>query len=353
MATRGRHRPVRFVLRTALLVGLVMLSACDADGSTDPQLGDESPASEAGTPAPGVDTDAPGTVPWDDRTAYAAWPPAPETRPRADACTADDLEVWRIERDGGGGNLFLFVSLEKVSAGRCTLAGFPRIQGTGAGGNRVDVPVGHDAETPWQHGETPATIERYETAMLTITTGVACAAGSGEAPLPYRSWTDVDLVLPDATRLPLSRDLKTVCNPRVTRFYRQAGYPTEPPSRWPGIQAKLVLPDSVRRGQTVDYVVELRNITEDPVDLQPCGGYRQEVQVVGAGMGAEPIDGGRTDFRLNCDADPTLAPGEARRFAMRLELPDWLPGNEVLFSWGFVDNMPDYSAQQWVPLADS
>lgn len=343
---------MRSVLRTALLVGVVMLSACDVDGSTDPQVREQAVASDVGTPTASVDTDAPGTVPWDHRTDFAVWRPPAESRPPADPCTADDLAVSRIVHDGAGGSVFLFVTVEKVSADRCTLSGFPAIQGTESGGSRVELPVHHDAAAPWQDGETPATVGRYETAMVTITTGVACSAGAGEAPLPYRSWTDVDLVLTDGTRLPLPRNLRTVCAPRVTRFYRQAWYPTEPPSRWPGLSARLVLPDSVSRGQTVDYVVVLRNITEDPAGLRPCGGYRQEVQVVGAGMAAEPVEGGRTEFRLNCDAHPTLSPGEARRFAMRLVLPDSLPGNEVLFSWGFVDNMPDYSAQQWVELAD-
>jgi hypothetical protein len=258
--------------------------------------------------------------------------------------------VSRIEQDGAGGRTLLFVTLAKESPGRCTLAGYPTIRGTEAGGSRVELPVEHDAAAPWQDGETPATIGPEETTLLTITTGLACAAGAGEAPLPYRSWTDVDLVLVDDTRLPLERDLRTVCDPRVTRFYRQGGYPSEPPSRWPGLQARLVLPDSVHAGQTVDYVVELSNITVDRVDLRPCGGYRQEVQVVGAGMAAEPVEGGLSELRLNCDADPTLAPGEVRRFAMRLVLPDSLPGEEVLFFWGLVDNLPDHSAQQWVPL---
>ena len=63
-------------------------------------------------------------------------------------------------------------------------------------------------------------------------------------------------------------------------------YPSEPPSRWPGLRARLVLPSTVHADQTVDYVVVLRNTTRRRVDLRPCGAYRQEVQVVGAGIGA-------------------------------------------------------------------
>ena len=131
----------------------------------------------------------------------------------------------------------------------------------------------------------------------------------------------------------------------------QDGWPTEPPSRWPELKARLRLPQEVRPGETVDYLVVLRNVSDDAVDLLPCGGYRQEVLVVGAGMAAEPVDGGESAFRLNCDSDPTLFPNESRRYMMRLVVPDVATGDEVLFTWGLVDNMPDYDSQEWIRLS--
>lgn len=131
----------------------------------------------------------------------------------------------------------------------------------------------------------------------------------------------------------------------------QDGWPTEPPSRWPELRASMLLLAEVRPGENLDYVVVLRNISDHPVDLRPCGGYRQEVRDLGAGLASEPVDGGSSSFRLNCDAHPFLLPGESRRYAMRLTVPAALSGEEALFVWGFVDNMPDYDAQQWVPVA--
>lgn len=131
----------------------------------------------------------------------------------------------------------------------------------------------------------------------------------------------------------------------------QDGWPTEPPSRWPDLRARLLLPQAVRPGETVDYLVVLRNVSDDAVDLLPCGGYRQEVLVVGAGMAAESVNGGESAFRLNCDAAPILLPAESRRYAMRLVVPDVVTGDEVLFTWGFLDNMPDYEAQEWIRLS--
>lgn len=131
----------------------------------------------------------------------------------------------------------------------------------------------------------------------------------------------------------------------------QDGWPTEPPSRWPELQARLVLPQAVRPGETVDYVVVLRNQSDHTVDLLPCAGYQQEVQIVGAGMAAEPVSGGESTFRLNCDGAPILLPAQSRRYAMRLVVPADATGDEILFTWGFLDNMPDYEAQDWIQLS--
>jgi len=61
------------------------------------------------------------------------------------------------------------------------------------------------------YGETPATIQQHETARLILSYGLNCAAGQGEAPLPYESWTDVALVLADGSTLALGRKITTVC----------------------------------------------------------------------------------------------------------------------------------------------
>lgn len=131
----------------------------------------------------------------------------------------------------------------------------------------------------------------------------------------------------------------------------QDGWPSEPPSRWPDVRVRLVLPPSVTPGDLVEYVVVLHNVSDDPVDLRPCGGYEQEVMRLGSGLAAKPVRGGTSSYRLNCDAAPILQPDESRRYAMLIEVPSNLADGEVLFRWGFVDNMPDYGGQRWVPLS--
>lgn len=102
---------------------------------------------------------------------------------------------------------------------------------------------------------------------------------------------------------------------------------------------------------TVDYAVAISNESEEVIDLRPCGGYRQEVQAVGPGFVPERIDGGVTEFRLNCDEFPRLRPREERVYAMSLVVPEGVPGNEVFFTWGFIDNLPDDQAQKWIGLS--
>lgn len=127
------------------------------------------------------------------------------------------------------------------------------------------------------------------------------------------------------------------------------GYPAEPPGRWPEVRPELVLPQAVSAGETVDYVVVLHNRSRHGVDLRPCGGYQQEVWVV-ADFTAQPAPGGRSVYRLNCDDAPLLGPGQSRRYAMRLEVPATVTGEEVMVRWGFIDELPDDGAQQWVTL---
>jgi hypothetical protein len=288
-------------------------------------------------------------VPWSDRTDFTPWnPPPPEPRPAATPCTHSDLRLERATRDGASQRTFLFVSLTKLGPGRCTLTGYPRLKGTDESGTSVVISPQHD-EAPPASGETPATIGRHETAQMTITTGLSCLAGQGEAPLPYQSWTGVALVLADKSQVALDRDLTTVCTPKVSRFYRDTGS-VDPPSRWPGLRVEMLLPGSVSPGHRVDYNIVLRNTTDRELDLMPCGGYRQQVWVVGPGLAAAPIKGGLTEYRLNCDDSPALPPGGKRRYAMQLTIPATATGSEVLFSWNLLDNTPDEGAQDWVTL---
>jgi hypothetical protein len=268
---------------------------------------------DQGTPrpeGPGPATDLPfteGAVAWSGRTDFSTWePPAPEPRDPAAPCSADDLEVGRIEQDGAMQSTLLFVNVTKTTPGFCTLAGYPGLAGTDDTGTQVQVHVENGELMP-PYGETPATIQQHETARLILSYGLNCAAGQGEAPLPYESWTDVALVLADGSTLALDRKITTVCAPWVGRFHWD-DTPIEQPVRWGWLTASLTAPETVRAGETLVYVVTLANSGDEPLRLDPCGGYRQTLADNSAGEPA-PLKGAHLTLRLNCDDDPVIPAG--------------------------------------------
>ncbi|MGH3330371.1 MAG: hypothetical protein ACRDPJ_03600, partial [Nocardioidaceae bacterium] len=234
-------------------------------------------------------------------------------------------------------------TLLKRTPGRCTLAGYPGLVGTGPDGRREDVPLQHDQGPAGSFQETPATIEVHETTQITITTSSACTAGASY-PHTYR---DIELVLGDGSSIQLGENLKSACRPTITRFYGD-NTPIEEPARWDGLQTELTLPASVPAGEPLAYVVTLHNTGDEDLDLSPCGGYRQTL--TGTDMnGNELWKGIQAEFRLNCDDEPILPAGASRSYAMKLQVPQDAPAlDEVLVRWRLLDTSPDQSAQGYV-----
>lgn len=97
--------------------------------------------------------------------------------------------------------------------------------------------------------------------------------------------------------------------------------PTAPPARF---SIALDLPASVAAGQTLHYIVRLRNITALPITFdRPCPTYGE--------WGA----GAKSFYVLNCDPVRTIESGQEVAFAMQLDLPGGLsPGPSTIF-WNF------------------
>lgn len=298
------------------------------------------------TPAPTlIPTD--GAVPWSDRTDYLHWsPPAPQPRETTTPCTADDLRLHDVYGEGATQHIFRWFTLIKRTPGRCTLAGYPGLVGTGSDGRRQDVPLQQDRKPAGSFQETPATIEAHETTQVTITTGSACTAG---ASYPY-TYRDIDLVLDDGSSVQLGEDLKSACVPEITRFYRDSSPPAEKPARWDGLQAELRLPESVQAGEPLVYEVTLHNTGDEDIDLLPCGGYRQTL--TGTDMnGNELWKGVRAEYRLNCDGAPVLPAGASRSYVMELQVPQDAPAlDEVHVRWRLLDTSPDQAGQGYVEI---
>ncbi|HEX2296343.1 MAG TPA: hypothetical protein VHN37_13670 [Actinomycetota bacterium] len=75
------------------------------------------------------------------------------------------------------------------------------------------------------------------------------------------------------------------------------------------------VPQEVTLGSDIRYVVELRNVSDETVSLEPCPVYYQA-------WGESGFAVSRTSY-LNCDeAPPDIPPGERLRFEMRLPVED-------------------------------
>jgi hypothetical protein len=289
-------------------------------------------------------------VPWSDRRDFAVWQaPPPEPRPTTTPCTAPGLRVRQVEGDGASGQTFLFVDVVKKTDGRCTLAAYPALSGLDDTGARVTIPTEHD-QTLGDYAESPATLDRGETAQVTISSDHRhCEEAQGSAPLLTQRWTDLMVVLRDGSGLELDRDVSTTCGMSVSRFTRDNS-PIEQPVRWDSLTAEVSLPERVAVGGLLTYVVTLHNRGQEDVDLAPCGGFSQQLafQDMNGNDFAKPVS---EVYRLNCDSDPTLPAGATRAYVMQLRVPDTAPAMaEARLTWQLVDTSPDHGAQGFVEV---
>ena len=78
-------------------------------------------------------------------------------------------------------------------------------------------------------------------------------------------------------------------------------------------------PKSLTMGETLRYVVELHNPTEEPISLDPCPGYYQAWGESGTAVFGPGV--------LNCDEGPDeIGPGETVAFEMELDIPTSIDG---------------------------
>jgi len=103
------------------------------------------------------------------------------------------------------------------------------------------------------------------------------------------------------------------------------------------------VPAAVTPGTTLEYVVTLGNLGEEPMNLNPCPGYRQELRADDPGQTRLLSD----TRRLNCDAQGVIPPGGGQRFVMHVDVPASLRGSELSLQWELVDAW-DTGGQAWI-----
>lgn len=216
-----------------------------------------------------------------------------------------------------------YVRFRNVGHSTCLLAGYPHV--TASEPARPDIAgtrgsffsSGHSADMTPGAGST----------QLGLESDTYCAArpGGGGGGAVYRHFTVnmpgggiVSLTLP-------GNGLDLTCGLHLTQFF-DANYP-QPQPVYPlaALVAKLVLPQTARAGQTLDYEVDLRNPTTHSIGLEPCPEY------VEAANSPTPV---KNAYALNCTPVATLAAGQTGRFAMRLPISADLPAGPLQIRWG-------------------
>jgi len=331
----ARRAVVAAIAAAVAVVGVVGIVSSSRDGHTGaPVVGSPEPTSEV--------------VPWSDLTDYETGPTILETRPATTRCLASNLQLAGVQMEGAGGHSGTFVDVRNVGGTRCTIGGYPALLGRdhSEDGPLTEIAAEHDTFFRWDQQERPATIDPGEKATTVVETSLAC--GSQTAVYDYR---DLQLVLDDGTRLPLHRDLASSCPIRTDTWYRNLLAP-EPPNRFKSLEITIEPPQPVRPGETLEYVVRLRNGGDDGVALEPCPGFRQfltpwpDTSEIKPG---KPIAYG--DWRLNCDPARILAPGGTVRFAMRIDVPDDVASEALFLEWQLIDSRTSHTASARVDVA--
>ncbi|GIH06085.1 hypothetical protein Rhe02_41520 [Rhizocola hellebori] len=166
---------------------------------------------------------------------------------------------------------------------RCTLSGRPQLFGVDvATGQRVEIPFVPNV-APMDSGRVrqfPATIDGGELARVEIHGNSACP--TGQSPQSYR---DLSLLIGDRQLdLPDQRSLTAVCGADVSEWF------VEPPMEYASLDAYLLAPKTLRRGEDFSYTVQIANRFPRKFNIQDCPVYL-------LGLGAQ----GQTWRRLSCD----------------------------------------------------
>jgi hypothetical protein len=124
--------------------------------------------------------------------------------------------------------------------------------------------------------------------------------------------------------------------------------PTDPPTvPAEGLRLALEVPDHATAGETLRYLAALTNPTSGAIALAPCPAYRETLASSGAPLVEEHL--------LNCDAIPSIGPGQTVRFAMVLDIPaSQLPTEKAAVVWeldpSYGEGLPPRSPAQKAPI---
>jgi len=235
--------------------------------------------------------------------------PLPTSGP---ACRSVDVSATYDSGNGGGGHSYQTYAFRDVGSRPCILRGFPRVVATEPGKPPVSASEGGffvGKEVP--ETMTPGGV----TTQLNLETERDCEArDKNPNTWPTSIYHNVTVSIPGGGDVALHGTFDLECGLYVGQFGVPSPDPVYPTPPLAGATFELELPASVKAGGQLEYVVDIVNLTDAQMALDPCPSYLQ-------GLGGA----GKTPLRLNGDVVHGVRAGQAVRFSM--QIPVTLPAN--------------------------
>ena len=271
---------------------------------------------------------SPATVPWAPLPIQAYLPtplPTPTATP-APRCRLNDLKAQPITSWGATGNVAVVFAFVNRTSHACVTGGYPRVVLSQPGERTlVATPGGF-----WdQHGP-PADLDPGATAQFSVGFSTACETGP---PPPLYEHLAVTLpgggsfttvmtgAKPPDSQIPLGVDAQ--CGVTVSELASAIAQPMYPRDPLLQLTATISMPDTVTSDAVFTYVITLSNATAEPISLDPCRGYYQQ------------IDSSKSQYfayELNCGAAHPIPARGSESFAIEMTAAGLAAGEHRL-SW--------------------
>ena len=240
-------------------------------------------------------------------------------------CAQSDLVLTLGGQGAWHGQATQEVLLRNQSSSRCLLSALPAIE--------LQSTLGWQAALPQPSDESAEAIELAPNDVLAVLLGTpgSCAATLG----PDRTVVHrLRVSPPGGGRLAVDgAHVDTTCGQAsVLRADRHAVRTARPaPGSTQTLTAQVSAPAAVAAGNTFNYVVTLRNPTDQAVALSPCPSYEQVLNTASGQQAAQ--------MQLNCVGAGGSVPAQGEvQFEMRASAPEVSPQDGgVKLSWRLAD----------------
>jgi hypothetical protein len=295
----------------------------------------------------------PGVVAWIDATPAPSPPPSERPTAGLPTCSADALDLRFTGWNGAGGSLQggIVMSEPDASAPMCVLSGVATVSFLNARGRTMAIDVG-PIPNPSPAAvviEPGLSLPPEHEALLVGQAGFSVYWSNWCGPDPGPSATLV-VGLPGSGTRRLAIDVAAPrCDSAADRSVMtvtpieaaEAPEPSPPP--WADLAGHAEVPSVVVAGETLHYLVTLRNNGDQPVPLDPCPAYVERLWS-GNSLVAEP------SYLLNCAATSPIQPGSTTTFEMVLDIPADAPPGSGMLLWG-TDGPGPSSQKQPITIA--